>query len=502
MTTGEKTSSPHAIIIGAGVAGIAAAIRLRLQGYEVTVFEKNEYPGGKLSAFTQDGFHFDAGPSLFTQPDLIEELFAEAAEPINNYFLYEKLPVSCHYFYEDGTQIKAYADINLFAQELEKKTGESPANLHRYLKQSALTYQYIASIFLNFSLHKKETLLKAGLLNAVKQLKWSFLFRSMNAYNTRMFSSPKTVQLFNRYATYNGSNPYKAPAMLSLIPHLEHNIGTFYPKGGMISITNALYQLAVKKGVQFKFNEPVDKIIRAAGAAKGVVAKGINYSADIVVSNMDVYFTYKYLLGDAPKAAKILKQERSSSAFIFYWGINQSFSELGLHNIFFSSDYEKEFHSLFNTKTAYADPTIYINITAKLEPGIQAPAGKENWFVMVNAPANMGQDWEAIQTIYKSAVLQKLSKVLGMDIESLIETEQVLTPITIESKTASYMGSLYGTSSNSKNAAFMRHPNFSKAINGLYFVGGSVHPGGGIPLCLSSAKIMANLVKAQTKHSH
>jgi phytoene desaturase len=310
------------------------------------------------------------------------------------------------------------------------------------------------------------------------------------------------VQLFNRYATYNGSNPYKAPAMLSLIPHLEHNEGTFYPKGGMISITNALHRLAIKKGVVFHFGNAVEKIIRTQGVVKGVVVNNQNILADLVVSNMDVYFTYQQLLGDAANASKVLKQERSSSAFIFYWGINKSFPQLDLHNIFFSNEYEQEFNALFNTGIPFEDPTVYINITSKREPSIQAPAGKENWFVMVNAPANKGQDWDAVKAFYKAAILKKLHRILGENIEPLIEVEEVLSPISIESKTASYMGSLYGTSSNSKTAAFMRHPNFSNTTKGLYFVGGSVHPGGGIPLCLSSAAIMAKMVEKQQKAKH
>ena len=172
---------------------------------------------------------------------------------------------------------------------------------------------------------------------------------------------------------------------------------------------------------------------------------------------------------------------------------------MSLHNIFFTSDYKTEFDHLFNTGKVFDDPTVYINITAKCEPGIQSPEGKENWFVMVNAPANKGQDWDEYGKIYRAAIIKKLSRILGEDIESLIEEEHVLTPVSIESKTASYMGSLYGTSSNSKMAAFMRHPNFSKNVKGLYFVGGSVHPGGGIPLCLSSAKIMADLVQKELK---
>jgi phytoene desaturase len=492
-------SHKKAIIIGAGVAGLASAIRLAVQGFVVEVYEKNSYPGGKLSHFETNGYKFDAGPSLFTQPQNIEALFELAEEPIADYFAYQSLPVSCKYFYSDGIVVNAYTNTDAFANELETKLGEDGKKLTSYLQQSEKVYQNIGSIFLNHSLHKRKTLFKAPIRKALASAKPKYLFKTLHNVNEASFTKTHTVQLFNRYATYNGSSPYKAPGMLSLIPHLEHNEGTFYPKGGMISITNALYQLALKKNVVFHFNTPVTSIIHHEDKVRGVVANNDNHYAEIVVSNMDAYFTYNNLLKDYRKANKILKQERSSSALIFYWGINASFPELELHNIFFTKDYKAEFDSLFKSKNLYNDPTIYINITSKCEPGLQAPDGKENWFVMVNVPANVGQNWEAFTQRYRQIIITKLSAALGKDIASLIEVEQVLDPITIESKTASYMGSLYGTSSNSKFAAFLRHPNFTNAIKGLYFVGGSVHPGGGIPLCLQSAKIMSDIVTDDIK---
>jgi len=231
---------------------------------------------------------------------------------------------------------------------------------------------------------------------------------------------------------------------------------------------------------------------------KGIVVENKNIAADIVISNCDAYFTYKHLLQDEYKAKKVLKQERSSSALIFYLGIGKTFDELGLHNILFSNNYAAEFQHLFQTKTFFNDPTVYINITAKMEDG-QAPKGKENWFVMINAPANVGQPWEQWIPQARQRIIDKINRTFQTDIEPLIETESMLDPTTIESRTSSYMGSLYGTSSNSKMAAFFRHPNFSKRIKGLYFVGGSVHPGGGIPLCLHSADITASLVAQDYK---
>lgn len=483
-----------AVIIGSGIAGLAASIRLVAQGYEVHVYEKSDKPGGKLGFFSEKGYQFDTGPSLFTQPHQLEALLALVGEKLSDYFTYHKMPVSCHYFYEDGTFIEASADPDLFAKEAHKKTGEPVSSIKNYLAASEKLYTRIGQVFLNHSLHKISTLFKIPLLSALGAFKLPYITRSMHKHNERSFKSKKLVQLFNRYATYNGSNPYVAPSMLTLIAHLEHNEGSFYPSGGMISITNTLVAVAKKIGVQFYFNSPVQKIITKNNQVTGVVVNDAAIDADVVVSNADVYFTYLNLLSAPSKAHKILEQERSSSALIFYWGIKKEFPQLSLHNIFFTENYEAEFAHLFDVKIPFTDPTVYINITSVCEPGIQAPAGKQNWFVMVNVPANTGQDWVSITASVKKEVLAKLERMLGEPIEPLIETEKILDPLIIEANTASYQGSLYGTSSNAPMAAFLRHPNFSKQYNGLYFVGGSVHPGGGIPLCLKSAEIMSNLV--------
>lgn len=492
-----------AIVIGAGVGGLATAIRLAHKGIAVTVYEKNEYVGGKLSAFEKDGFYFDAGPSLFTKPSLLEDLFKEVGENLQDYFTYKKIDTACTYFYEDGTVIKASTNVDEFASELEKKLGEKKQTVLKYLSNSKQLYDRTGSFFLTNTLHKASSFFNKNFLKAFKGVKPTYVLSSLHKHNSQQFNNKKTVQLFNRFATYNGSNPYKAPAMLSVIPHLEHNDGTYYPTGGMISITNALFKLAQKKGVQFALSTPVEKIIANHHVLKGVVVNKKNIYADIVVSNMDAYFTYKNLLQDGVKANKILNQERSSSALIFYWGITKTFPQLGLHNILFSNNYELEFNFIFKKKTYYPDPTIYINITSKEEPTAFTPTGCENWFVMVNVPANNGQDWNSLIPKYRAAIINKINKQFNVELESFIAVEEILQPQTIESKTSSYMGSLYGTSSNSKLSAFLRHPNFN-AINNLYFVGGSVHPGGGIPLCLHSAKIVEELVdkKLSTKQKH
>jgi len=208
---------------------------------------------------------------------------------------------------------------------------------------------------------------------------------------------------------------------------------------------------------------------------------------------MDIFSTYKKLLPQSKAPKRILSQERSSSALIFYWGVKGAFPQLDLHNIIFSNNYKEEFDYIFDKKQVHHDPTIYINISAKCNSN-DAPVGCENWFVMINTPSNVGQDWESIISKAKTDIISKINRNLKIDLESLIQCETSLDPRSIETKTMSHQGSLYGTSSNNRFAAFLRHPNFSKRIKGLYFVGGSVHPGGGIPLCLNSAKIVSNLL--------
>jgi phytoene desaturase len=283
--------------------------------------------------------------------------------------------------------------------------------------------------------------------------------------------------------------------MMTLVQHLEQHFGTYIPKKGMGDISASLYALAKRMGVGFHLSSPVSKILLKNKKAVGVCVNEEKYLADLVVSNMDVVHTYRKLLPNQKQPEKVLSQERSSSAVIFYWGVGKSFSQLDLHNIFFSDDYSAEFAAIFNTKTLYHDPTIYVNITSKDIPA-DAPEGKENWFVMINAPHDTGQDWKAIAEQLREWVIAKLNRNLETDIAPLIEKEWVMTPDIIAQRTQSYLGALYGASSNDKMAAFLRHPNFSCEISNLYFCGGSVHPGGGIPLCLLSAKIVSDLIPA------
>jgi len=487
-------------IIGAGIAGIATAIRLAHKGFEVTVFEANAYAGGKLSSFECEGYRFDAGPSLFTLPHLVDELFELTGKNPQEYFNYVKLPDICHYFWEDATKLTAWAETERFANEVEQVTGEPAQKILDFLKDSAFKYEVLDGLFLQDSLHKLSTWTSLKALKGYLNLPKLGIFGTMNQANEKLFKNPKVVQLFNRYATYNGSDPYQTPATLNIIPHLEYNIGAFFPKKGMVSITDSLVKLAQDLGVTFNYESKVEEILvtnKKASVIRFSNSSGqhIEQNVDIVVSNMDVTHTYRKLMPSQQHPERLLNQPKSSSGVIFYWGIKKQFAELGLHNIFFSDDYQKEFQTMFNDKTITSDPTVYINITSKLKKD-DAPEGCENWFVLINAPANEGQDWDKIIADTRQNVIKKVSRILKVDISDLIVCEEILDPRTIESKTSSAQGALYGNSSNNRYAAFLRHANFSSKIKNLYFVGGSVHPGGGIPLAISSAKIACKYIEA------
>ncbi|MDA8972264.1 phytoene desaturase family protein [bacterium] len=483
-----------AVVIGSGIAGIATSIRLRKKGYNVDVFEANNYPGGKLTSFIKNGFRFDAGPSLLTMPNLVEELFELFEEDASQYFQYKKKEVVCNYFWEDGTIFSVDADAQKFAKDASKKFGVAEGKITNYLNRSRKKYELTAPIFLEKSLHQSSTYFSKETLRSFLQLGSMDIMNNLNYLNKKSFQEPHLVQMFNRYATYNGSSPYKTPGIMSMIPHLELHLGTFFPKGGMQNITNSLYELATKKGVNFHFSKRVKRILIENKRAIGIETEQETVKADLVISNMDIFPSYKKLMPDEKHPEQTLKQERSSSALIFYWGINRIFPELDLHNILFSKNYKDEFKTIFEKKNISDDPTIYINITCKEEKN-DAPKGSENWFVMVNTPGDYGQNWEKIIALTKQQILKKIKRTLGVSIEKWIVTEEILNPKLIEKKTSSYRGSLYGAASNSKFAAFLRHPNFSQKIKNLYFCGGSVHPGGGIPLCLLSAKIVADQIK-------
>lgn len=477
----------RAIVIGAGISGLAASVRLAAMGMEVTLFDKNRAPGGKMGEIREKGFRFDTGPSLFTLPELLHELPSTGVDQLDA----RRLKTITRYHFPDGTVFDAPAERKAFERAVSGQLGEQTARVRAYLDNAENLYNQTSGLFIFSAFQRYGRLFSAGNLGVLKALVRSRPHLSMHAYNRRTFSREKCVQIFDRYATYNGSDPYKAPSTLNMISHLEHNLGAWFPKGGMYRIVEHLEKLALSGGVKTRYGERVEEILIQQGMARGVRTTSGKAAADLIVYAGDIRRAYTHLLPGVNPPRSIKNKGLSSSAMIFYLGYERAFPELELHNIFFAGDYKEEFRALSRKGPAilHEDPTVYIYNSSVLEPG-DAPPGGSNLFVMINTPHSRGEDWEALVRKARGHIFKKLKREFRVDLNEGLVLEKMSTPQTIEQQSLSSAGALYGNHSNSVFSAFNRHPNFSRRIPNLFFAGGSVHPGGGIPLCLASAKIV------------
>ena len=485
-------------VIGAGLGGLSVAIRLANKGFVVDLYEQNNTPGGKAGEIKESGYRFDTGPSLLTMPQVLEDLFSDCNENLEDYFKINRLDIICKYFYPDKSIINAYSDVEMFGKEIDEKTSDNSESLNKYLNYCKTIYELAGDLFLTKDPSSVSTYLNSRALNTLLNIRKIDPFRTMNESNESFFKDKRLVQLFNRYATYNGSNPYLAPATLNIIPHVEYNLGSYIPEGGIYAITKSLWKLAEKKGVNIFLNQKVDEIILENKEVKAIKVNNKIIKYDKIISNVDVNFTFKNLIKNfnSRESRRYEKKLPSFSGLVFYWGIKKEFPELETHNILFSKDYKKEFDDIFDNKTIHNDPTVYIYISSKLNKD-DAPSGKENWFVMVNAPHIQNQNWDSEVKSARKNVVKKINNFLKTDIENLIVFEKIMSPVDIQDRTGSYLGSIYGISSNDKFAAFMRQSNKSKTVKNLYFCGGSAHPGGGIPLVILSGKIVSDIIQKE-----
>ncbi len=486
-------------VVGAGIGGLAASVVLAAYGWETHLFDAHEEPGGKAGSLQLGRFRFDTGPSLITRPDVFRDLFRSVGLVPDELLRLDRLPVITRYFFADGSRLDAHSDPGAFAEEVERATDEPRGSVMRFLEYSGRISEAAGDLFLRYSLHEPGTYLSRDFRRALMRIGRIDPFRSMSGAIASFFRERRVRQLFERYATYNGSDPYRAPATFNLIPHAEYVDGAYTAEGGVWAVPRALAEAARVVGVRKHLGTPVDAVLHEKWGKKrrvlGISAGGEAQGFHAVVSNADVAATYRELLGDsaAPELARYEALESSSSVVVFYWGMNARFSELDTHNVFFSEDYRAEFTDIFERLRCPRKPTVYVNITSKTTPG-DAPPDGENWFVLVNSPYDAGQEWDKEVERTREAVLDRLRIALGVDVERFIEEEDRLTPPDVAQKTASHRGALYGIASNTRMAAFKRHPNRNRRYLGLYHCGGSVHPGGGMPLALMSGRIAAHIL--------
>jgi len=475
------------IVIGAGIGGLATACRLAKEGHSVTVIEKNETVGGKVNTIETGGYKFDTGASLVTLPKIISDLFEFCGAKVEDYIELQRLDVICRYRWSDGTVIDTFSDVEKTSSEISKINPDDGRAFVNYLEDSKKKFEIAERTFLDKSLNELSSLLRPS--NIPDLLRMSS-FRKLSSLNEVSFKSEKIRQLFDRFATYNGSSPYEIPATFSLIPWTEFGHGAWYVKGGIHQIPKAIARLAESLGVRIFTGTEVRSLIVREGAVTGIKATDESFRADAVVSNADAVDTHRRLL----ESSLYSDREPSCSGFVLLLGTRKKFDSLAHHNIFFSDDYRREFKDIFEDKRPAEDPTIYVCATSRTDV-TQAPEGRENLFVLVNAPyTNDRTDWKMEAREYRNMIIKRLETAGLDDLTRAIEVERIITPSDFESKYNANRGSIYGLSSNGMMAAFKRVPNRSKDFANLYFVGGASHPGGGIPLVLLSAKMTAELL--------
>ncbi len=483
------------VVVGAGMGGMAAAARLAAAGHRVTVLEQADTHGGKLGTLRRDGYTFDTGPSLLTLPHVYRELFAATGTPLDD--LVDVVPVdpTCHYRFADGTELDLpHAEREVDAA-LAAAFGDRAAREWRsVMTDAARLWDLVGEPVLRNPLGGVADLLRRSA--SVRDLLAIAPWRTLRSLGERRLTDPRLRVLLDRYATYSGSDPRRLPALMTVVPYVEQRFGGWYVRGGLRVLGDALAGRCHELGVRFRFGTPGVRVDTDARGVTGVrLPDGERVPADVVVSDVDAQRLYRDLLPDARarRARRAVRRvEPSLSGFVLLLALRGRTPVPRHHRVLFPEDYDAEFDAIFGAAPRpVGDPTVYV--CAPDDPAV-APPGDEAWFVLVNAPRHGPVDWTApgLADGYADRVLRVLAD-RGLDVRDRVRWREVRTPADWERDTGSAGGSIYGSSSNGPRAALLRPANRGP-VPGLFLVGGSAHPGGGLPLVAMSAEIVARMV--------
>ncbi|GAA2315950.1 phytoene desaturase family protein [Nonomuraea roseoviolacea subsp. roseoviolacea] len=465
-------------VVGGGVGGMVSALLLARSGHEVTLLERLPRLGGKLAEHRRDGFRFSLGPSLLTLPGVFRDL-GVGRELV-------EVRELCRYRFADGSVLTAHRDPDRMAREVERL---APGEGARWLAFHAWARRCLSA---------SERTFFAGPLNRPpRAARLSDLLavapgRTLAGLARRFFRDPRLRQYVNRYATYAGSDPYRAPAALGCVPAIEHDHGAWYVPGGLPRLAGDLAALLAQAGVEVRLSARVDAVVADRGRVRGVrLADGERIAADVVVANTDAAELYGRLLPDRRRLRRVAALGPSSSAFLLLAGVEGRTEGLAHHSILFSADQRAEFDALFRRRTPSADPTVYVGCASVDDPS-QAPAGAEALTLLVNVPARDPSRWPAPPESYRDLVLERLAE-RGLDLAGRLRFVDLFTPADLRRRYGAWGGAIYGTAYSGRLSPFRRPANRGPR-RGLYLVGGSAHPGGGLPLVAMGGRIVASMV--------
>ncbi len=493
---------PTVLVIGAGIGGIAAAARLARHGYAVTVLEKNPTPGGRVGQIIRDGHRFDTGPTLFLMPEIFEETYAALGEHLHHHLDLRRIDPTYRIHFADGEQLALTSDMNALRSQLEAIEPGSFGHLLRYLAEGNRHYRMSLENFIGRNFE--------GLMQYFSLRNLPLLFRMkalVKHYDniSKYFRHPRLRAAFTFQNMYLGLSPYDAPATYSLLQYTELVDGIWLPKGGMYQVVKSLYSIAQALGVQFEFDAPVQQITIEGRRATGLrLADGRHLAGDIIVANADLPYTYQHLLDDPKEANHLDRLKYTSSAIMFYWGVNQEVRQLGTHNIFLADDYRASFDRIFEDKALPDDPSFYIHAPARTDPDA-APQGQDTLAVLVpvgHLDRSLDQPWSGLIARARRTVFGRLAKLGVPDLESHLKFEISYTPVDWQRLYNLAKGAAFGLSHNFTQVGYLRPGNRHRKYKNLFFVGASTHPGTGVPIVLLSARLTTRRILQESGHSH
>lgn len=486
------------LIIGAGLGGLSAAISLRQAGYAVEVFEKNEKIGGKLNVLKESGYTFDLGPSILTLPHIFERLFERSGKKMADYIPIRALRPHWRNFFEDGVTLDLYPEPDKMAAEA-RKVGEPPENIERFLKYSGALYDLTNEGYFEQGLDRWQDFARHYGL-------WKFfqfdLFRSMHQAVAAHVKTRYFRDIFDFFIKYVGSSAYRAPAFMNSMPTIQFRYDLWYVDGGLYNLAIGLGRLMNELGIKVNLNSAVTEVRREHGRVSGLVANGAFHAADTIVSNMEVIPAYEQLLREDKAFLTSLerKLEPTCSGLVLDLGLDCQYPQLAHHNFFFSGHQKEHFAKVFERYELPDDPTIYLVAASKTDPTV-APAGCDCLKILPHIP-HIRDDRPLRREDYlklKDRIVDKLERMGLKDLRKHTVFEHVWTPLDIREQYNSNRGSIYGVVSDRwKNLAF-KAPKQSTRYPNLFFVGGSVNPGGGMPMVILCGQNVAKKVLAWDK---
>ncbi len=501
MSYHRVTEAPkRVIVIGAGMGGLATAARLAKRGHKVQIFESNNFVGGKCRTEWIDGFAFDTGPSLLTLPAVYRDLFLKTGKRIEHLLKIKPVDPAFTYIFHDGAQVvfpnlSHNKTVSAISEAFGKQAGQE---WHELLSRAEQMWDASRESFIESELKSPLQVLKRRTF--FTDLKTIAPTTSLRELTNQYTTNPYLRKIVDRYATYTGSDPREVPAVLLTIAFVEEAFGAWHVEGGLGALATTLESRVRDLGVEINFNSAVASILLKDQAAIGIkLQDGSEHFSDVIVANVDAELVYNKLLPKVKRTARarkaLSKATPSLSGFSLLLGLSGK-SNLGHHTVFFPENYDAEFDQIFKEKQPVSDPAIYI--CNPNDPKMIDNQDSESWFVLINAPRhepNGGFDWSqpGVKERYANHIIDLMEK-RGLEIRSRLQVLEIRTPADLEANTNAPGGSIYGTSSNGARSAFLRAKNRSP-IKNLYCVGGSAHPGGGLPLVGISAEIVATAVE-------